>query len=129
MAITYRPGVDATSSDLSLGTLRSDASTAGTQMYFVSLDNLLPIGEVANGSPTGESTNSALTIENVSETTAAMSTNDGSVVAPIGRAIEVRVTLATSTFANATAPILIQWPTDGSNANNVTVTLDIEWNA
>ena len=129
MAITYRPGVDAASSNLSLGTLCSDDTSAGTQMYFVSLDNLIGIGELANGTPAASSPNTALTVSDVAVTTAAMSTNDGSVVAPIGRAIEFRVTLDTSAFANATAPILVHWPTDGSNANNVTVTLNIVWNA
>ena len=130
MAITYRPGVDATSDDLVLGTLRSDAVSAGSQMYFLSLDNLLGIGELANGTPTAASTNSALTLSNVSETTAAMSNNDGTVVAPIGRAIEFQVTLSTSSFANTRAPILINWPTDtDSNVNNLTVYLDIEFNA
>ena len=130
MAITYRPGVDATSSNLVLGTLRSDGTSAGTQTYFVSLDNLLGIGELANGAPTAASTNAALTLSSVSETTAAMSTNDGSVAAPIGRAIEFKVVLSTSAFANVRAPILINWPTDtDSNANNLTVYLDIEFNA
>ena len=130
MAITYRPGVDATSDDLVLGTLRSDAASAGTQTYFVSLDELLGIGELANGTPTASSTNTALTLSAVSETTAAMSTNDGSVVAPIGRAIEFKVVLSTSSFANTRAPILVNWPTDTlSNANNITVWLDIEFNA
>ena len=129
MALTYRTGVDAANSDLSLGTLYSDATSAGTQIYFVSLDNVLAVGELANGTPTSTSTNAALTVSAVTETTAAMSTNDGDVVAPIGRAIEFRVTLPTSTFANATAPILIHYPTDGSNASNITVTLDVVWNA
>ena len=130
MSVTYRPGVDATSSDLVLGTLRSDAATAGTQTYFVSLDNLLGIGEVAQATPTAASTNTALTLSNVAASTAALSTNDNGVTAPIGRAIEFKVVLSTSSFANTRAPILINWPTDTlSNANNITVYLDIEFNA
>lgn len=129
MAVTYRAGVDASSSNLTLPKLRSDATSAGTQIYFVSLDNKLGIGELANGTPTASSTNSALTISAVTETTAAMSTNDGTVVAPIARAVEFRVTLPTSTFANTEATILIHYPTDGSNAGNVSVKLPIEWNA
>ena len=129
MSVTYRPGVDAASSNLNLGTLYSDATSAGTQMYFLSLDNLIGIGELANGTPTASSTNTAVTVSDVAETTAAMSNNDGTVVAPIGRAIEFRVTLSTSSFASADAPILIHWPTDGSNANNCTVTLSIQFNA
>jgi hypothetical protein len=128
MAITYRKGVDATDDTRVLGTLRSDAVSEGTQIYFVSLDNLLGIGEVANGAPAASSTNSTLTLSDVAETTAAMSTNDGTVVAPIGRAIEFRVSLGTTRFANVRAPILVQWPTDGSNTQNITVYLDIEWN-
>jgi hypothetical protein len=66
----------------------------------------------------------------VAASTAALSNNDGTVVAPIGRAIEFKVVLSTSTFANTRAPILINWPTDTlSNANNLTVYLDIEFNA
>ena len=95
MAITYRPGVDADGSDLSLGTLRSDAVSAGIQIYFVSLDNLLPTGETANGTPTVTSTNAALTIASPAVSTVALSNNDGSVVAPVGRAIEFKVTLST----------------------------------
>jgi len=130
MAVTYRPGVDATSSNLVLGTLRSDGTSAGSQMYFLSLDNLLGVGELANGAPAASSSNAALTISAVSETTAAMSTNDGTVTAPIARAIEFKVVLSTSAFASARVPILIQWPTDtDSNVNNLTVYLDIEFNA
>ena len=129
MAIEYGPGVDADSDNLILPTLRSDATTAGTQLYFVSLDDRLGIGELANGVPTATSTNSALTISAVTETTAAKSTNDGTVVAPIGRAIEFRVTLPATSFANVTAPILIHYPTDDSNANNVVVWLPVVWQA
>ena len=129
MAVTYRDGVDVGTSEVTLPALRSDTVSAGTQIYFVSLDNVLGIGEVANGTPVASSTNTALTISAVSETTAAMSTNDGSVVAPVGRAIEFRVTLSTTAFANTTAPILVQYPTDGSNAQNWTIHLPIEFNA
>jgi hypothetical protein len=132
MAVTYRDGVSADSDNLTLPTLRSDATSAGTQIYFVSLDDRLGIGELANGTPTASSTNAAVTsggITAVSETTAAMSTNDGTVVAPIGRAIEFRVTLPATKFANVTAPILIHYPTDDSNARNVTVYLPIEFNS
>lgn len=129
MAVTYRAGVYAGSDNLALGTLRSDATSAGTQIYFVSLDDVLGYGELANGTPTASSTNSSLTIANVAVNTAALSTNDGTVVAPIGRAIEFRVTLPTSTYGNARAPILVHYPTDGSNAGNITVYLDIQWNA
>jgi hypothetical protein len=56
-----------------------------------------------------------------------LSTNDGTVVAPIARAVEFRVTLGTSAFANTRAPILIQYGTDGSNTRNATCFLDIEF--
>ena len=129
MSITYMKGVDATSDSRVLGTLRSDAVSAGSQMYFLSLDNLLGIGELANGTPVASSTNSALTLSAVAVSTAALSTNDGTVVAPIGRAIEFKIVLGTATFANVRAPILVQWPTDtDSNVNNQTVYLDIEFN-
>jgi hypothetical protein len=130
MAITYRPGVYVDGSDRSLGTLRSDAVSAGTQIYFVSLDNLLPTDEVANGTPTVTSTNTAITLSSPAVSTAALSNNDGSVVAPIGRAIEFRVTLPTSSFANTSAPILVNWESlTSANKSNCTVTLNIEWNA
>jgi len=129
MAVTYRPGVDATG-DLVLGTLRSDAVSAGSQMYFLSLDNLLGVGELAIATPAASSTNTALSLSNVAVSTAALSTNDGTVVAPIGRAIEFTVALSTSAFANVRAPILVQWPTDtASNINNLTVYIDVEFNA
>lgn len=127
MAITYGIGVDADSSDLVLGTLRSDSASAGTQLYFISLDDRLPIDELVTSTPTGTSTNTALTISDVTETTAAYSTNDGTVVAPIGRAIEFRVTLGTSAFASTRAPILIQYGTDGTNTRNAACLLDIEF--
>jgi hypothetical protein len=130
MSVTYRPGVYADGSDLNLGALNSDAVSAGTQIYFVSLDNMLPVGETANGTPTVTSTNTALTLSAPAVNTAVLSTNDGSVVAPIGRAIEFRVTLSTSSFATTSAPILVNWESlTSANKNNCTVTLDIEFNA
>ena len=93
----------------------------------MSLDDRLPIGELVNGTPTGTSTNTALTVWDVTETAAAYSTNDGTVVAPVARAVQFLVTLGTSAFANTRAPILIQYGTDGNNTRNVTVYLDIEF--
>ena len=127
MAITYGIGVDADSDNLVLGTLRSDAVSEGKQFYFVSFDDRMPVDELVTGTPTATSSNTAVALSSVTESAVAYSTNDGTVVAPIGRAVEFFVTLSKSAFASTRAPILIQYVTSGNNIRNVTVYLDIEF--
>jgi hypothetical protein len=123
MAITYGKGVYSGST---LGTLLSDSASAGTQLYFLSLDDVLPVGELAT-SAAASSNNTSLTIASPAVSSAAYSTNDGTVVAPIGRAVEFRVTLPTAAFADSNAQILVQYATDGSNTRDAFCFLNIKY--
>ena len=108
-----------------LGTLASGSTTAGTQLYFVSLDKRLATGELSNGTPTATTTVTGITLSEVAVNTAVLSSVDGTIVAPIGRAIQFRVTTGKDVNAATTVPIVIHYFTDDSNEDYLEVDLTI----
>jgi len=111
---------------VSLGTLSSGSTTTGVQTYFVSVDKRLATGDTVTGTPTITTESTGITISSPLASTAVMSSNDGSIVAPIGRAITFTVTTGRDVNSATAIVINIAYSTTSGWSETLSVSLFID---
>jgi len=108
-----------------LGTLSSGSATTGVQSYFVSVDKRLATGDTVTGTPVLSTKTPGITLELPLVSTAVLSSYDGSIVAPIGRAITFKVTTGKEVQGSATVEIYIAYGTANGWSETLSVNLTI----
>jgi hypothetical protein len=108
-----------------LGTLSSGSVTTGKQSFFVSLDKRLATGDTVTGTPVLDTESTGITLTAPLVSTAVLSSNDGTIVAPIGRAITFTVETGKDVKGGETVTIEIAYATTNGWSETIAVDLSI----
>ena len=109
----------------SLGTISSGSATQAVQKFFVDFGNRLGTGETIS-SGTATTTSTEITIASVAANTAKLSSLDGAIVSPTGKAVEFTVTTGKEVATTGVeVPIRVSYTSTDSNVGFMDVSLFI----
>lgn len=109
---------------LNLGVISSGTASQGKQKFFVSMDKRMATGDTID-SATSATSNPQVETSGTAKNDAVLSSNDGTVVAPIGRAVEFTVTSKKEVTATTNIDIDISYETTLGYKETVRVKLKI----
>ena len=109
---------------LNLGVISSGTASQGIQKFFVSMDKRMATGDTID-TATATTSNPQVTAANPTKNTEVLSSNDGTIVAPIGRAVEFTVTSNKEVTATTNIDIDITYITVATYRETVRVKLKI----